>query len=412
MAKKDEATTRKHPVGRDLSRILQDDPRLNGVDGRCVYIGARIPLAAVDVLPQPQQTFEQIEELAEDIASKNLLNPPVVAEFGRSACQKYLNVINALWKTNFQISDLTKTTHEGKKRWFILLAGERRFRACQYLWQNGCENCQARFDKEPEGRCFRRHFGSAKIDVRLCQDITPISALFLQFSENTHMRVPPHQEAQAYMQLFSLLRQVDEKYPLARFARNVGRSPEAIRNALRFCELPIRIQRMVEKGMIIYGIAVEIARLSEQDDQKDHELDWWATRAITGRCKVGDFRSLINQHLLERRSGQRSLMAMMEEAQRADLRRSHIKRAVESQTLNALHGFCAYFAKISRLYQEGKIGQADSPFSTASVANIFSRLLETQTRLIPILLESLPKKEAERILAMISKLRATTSIEG
>ena len=396
----------KRPLRRNtLDRLLQDDPRLKGSNRNCFYRGERISLSSVNVLPQPRQTFEYIDDLAEDIARKNLLNPPVVAEFGRSTCQQYLDVINVLWKTDFQISDLTVSKYQGKMRWFVLLAGERRFRACRHLWQNGCETCREKHGQEPEGRCFRRHFGSSKIDVRLCQEIAPISALFLQFSENTHMRVPPHEEAQAYIQLLKLLRQVDDKYPLARFARNVGRSPEAIRNAVRFCELPIKTQQMVEKGIVVYGIAVEIARLMELDGLKEHELEWWVARAVTGRYKVSEFREVTNHHLAERRSGQGSLLEMMEDAQKGDLHRRQIKRVVESQTLLALHAFCGYLAKICRLCQEGKLGRQDSLFSMPSITKIFIKLLETQVQLLPLLLESLTENESNKIARLIDQLK-------
>jgi len=391
--------------GDALARLLQDDPRLKGFNRNCLYKGERIPLSSVNVLPQPRQTFEYIDDLAEDIARKNLLNPPVVAEFGRSTCQQYLDVINVLWKTDFQISGLTASKYQGKMRWFVLLAGERRFRACRHLWQNGCEACREKHGQEPEGRCFRRHFGSSKIDIRLCQEIAPISALFLQFSENTHMRVPPHEEAQAYIQLLKLLRQVDDKYPLARFARNVGRSPEAIRNAVRFCELPIKTQQMVEKEIVVYGIAVEIARLMELDGLKEHELDWWVARAVTGNYKVSDFHKLINQYLAERQSGQKSLLEMMGEAQKADMKKQQIKRIVEQQTLLALHAFCGYFSKICRLYQEGKLGKAGSLFSMPSITKIFIRLLETEVQLLPLFLESLPQRESRQIKQLIEQLK-------
>lgn len=171
--------------------------------------------------------------------------------------------MNRLWHTAFGIDQLHSTANGTRRKYHVLIAGERRYRALSLLWKEGCAECHDEYGKEPAGTCFKRHFhkGNDRVEVRLCVNAPPLPTLFLQLSENTHMAVPPYEEAQAYILLFRLVRQADEKFSVAQFASRVGRSPETVRNALRFSELPVGVRVYVEKGAIRYGIGIELTRL-------------------------------------------------------------------------------------------------------------------------------------------------------
>jgi hypothetical protein len=354
------------------------------------YQGARIPLDVINVLLQPRRTFEEIETLAEDIATKNLMHPLLVARFNPERCQRYLEVINLLWGTTYQITELVSVLERDEETFYILLAGERRLRACKYLQEVGCEYCREKFGP---GGCYKRHFGDQRVDVRLCVDISPLEALFIQASENIHMRVPPHEEARFYSELFHLVKQVKPDYPLSQFARQVGRSPETVREAIRFCLLPKEIQDFVAKGQISYGIACEIARLHTQLDMDERALRWWALRAITGNYKVPEFREMVSKFLQEHNSGQISLFGEAEEKQ---LRRFYFRRVVERQFIMAIWNFIYYFTRVLFLFQTGKLGKKDSPFSEKSPLRIYRKLIEIAENLLPHFWDLLRKEEREK----------------
>lgn len=356
------------------------------------FFGKRVPLHLINVLTQPRKTFEEIEILAEDIVRRNLLHPLIVVCFENEHCQEYLEVLNLLWQTNYQANDLLSATEESAKSFYILLAGERRYRACRYLQEVGCESCRREFG---QGGCYERHFGDECIDVRLCINVSPLEALFIQTSENIHMRVSPHEEARFYNQLFQLVREAEPTYPLSRFAREVGRSEEKIREAVKFCLLPPEIQVFVEKGQLPYGIACEIARLHNLGFN-EKKLEWWVMRALTGNYKISEFRELVTNYLRTHNSSQTSLFEIFSQEQRKQLEAPHFRQVVERRIVMALWSWIYYFSRVNTLFLEGKIGKKDSPFSERSPLRIFRRLIEEEKRLLPHLQTFLPGKEYEK----------------
>lgn len=357
---------------------------LGGDDYRPHYMGTQVRLHDLNILRQPRQTFESIPELALDIAQKGILNPPTVACFSKEQAARYVEALNLLWRTTFTTTDLRPADDD---QYYILLAGERRTRACKLLWENGCMECieQAQGDKRrlKPGDCFKRHFETEAdmLDIRLCRDIPPISALFLQLSENTHMQVPPHEEAQAYALLYNLCKQADAEFSVSKFARRVGRSPETIRHALRFVELPTQIRTFVEQRLLPYGIAIELTRLS-QVGLDEHELLTWTNRALVDHIRVSDFHERISRFLQNRNSGQVSLFEFSQEelaAQERDARR----KTVEANIVKALWALFSYFQRLRVLFAEGAIGKEDSPFSAGSPNRILQRVVALERELIP-----------------------------
>ncbi len=292
----------------------------------------------------------------------------------------------------------------------VLLAGERRYRALSLLWREGCSKCREEYGRELKGRCFRRHFGRQNdtIEARISTSIIPLHALFLQLSENTHMAVPPHEEAHAYTLLFRLIRHGNADFTLAAFARSVGRSPETIRNALRFSSLPAGIQRSVEKGYIPYGIALELTRL-DVAHVKRSVLDYWESRAITERHTVEQFGELVTKYLENLREPTGNLFAVMSEEERRIAQRLHVKRTVARETIQATWSWIRYFRRMLRLFHEGSIGYEDSPYSVRSPVRVTLALIAELEALIPHLRHVLRLKRfdaprATKTLAETKKL--------
>jgi hypothetical protein len=369
------------------------------------YAGAHIPLASINVLPQPRQTFENIDHLAQNIAKNNLLHPLIVAKFPRKGAQAYLDSINQMWERDHDLTELSPTTEEGEDTYYILLAGERRFRACRHLNTVGCFECQEEYGAGP---CYERHFGNNGVDVRLAQDIEPIQAILIQASENIHMRVPTHQEAHFYYLLYRTLSESEPNYPVTRFAREVGRSPDTIRSAIKYCLLPKDIQKYVEDGLIPYGVAGEIARLKSELSLEDEELTSWAVSAVVNNNRVPEFRDKVTNHINQQQSGQ-GMLAIFSVNQEEEMKRRARKDTIAKEITNVLWGNIAYFKRILKLFETGVLGSEDSPFSTGSPVRIYKALIDIEQDLLPHMRGLLTQAEQDHAESV---LRATQDILG
>ena len=366
------------------------------------YEGANIPIHKLNVLPQPRQTFEEIEFLAEDIARKKFLNPPTVADFDRDSCERYISVINLLWGTQFQITELVSLEIGSEQHYYVLLAGERRFRACVHLWDVGCYTCIEKFGEQKDGSCFRRHFKGVEMEVRLCLNIPPRNALRLQFSENIHMRVPAHQEARAYTQFYRIEKEADPNLSMVDFAREVGRSPETVRGALRFCSLPQVIQDAVEDGAIVYGIALELARLQEDGVAEEILINRWFHEAVAKQYNVPDFHVLITNHLEERHSPQMSMSQLFGEGQEQQLHRLRIRQVVGRHLVGGVHLVLQYLGILERHILEGKVKNRgvlsieEVVYSEGSPIRVIDKLIRRLEALIPHLEGLVSSRRRER----------------
>lgn len=307
------------------------------------YVPGWLPLSLVNVLAQPRKTFEGVSELANDIAEKGVFNPPTVACLSPEQAIVHLTAVGVLYETSYRLEDLVPFEAAHGRVYYILLAGERRFRAHRHIWEKGCDVCRDQYGEESPGVCFGRHVQDQKMEVRLCLGINVLRALFLQLSENTHVSVPPHEEADAYAKLFRLLRHHDSTYPLAQFARKVGRGSETIRRALKYVELPQAIRQLVERkdgARFPYGAAIELARLRDALEETkdaahaltDEDLLIEARVFFARGQNLESFRKYVQARIENARSGQLGLFGMPspEEARRE--KRKLIRReAVRTQ---------------------------------------------------------------------------------
>jgi hypothetical protein len=372
------------------------------------YIPSEIEIFSIIVLPQPRQKFENIPELGNDLAQKGLLHPPTIAEFTENGFWQYLRTINQLWGTRFRLKQFRSQTIKGRNRYYVLLAGERRLRACKYLWETGCEVCRETNFKLKPGECFRKHFRKEKIRINLCRGISALPALFLQLSENTHMAIPPEDEAYVYDMLFRLIKGINTTYTLKHFALQVGRSPQTVSNALRYCRLPASIQRAVKTGLIPYGIAIELARLQQNGETLAQIKSWWFKNALVKNYKVTDFHGLVSKHLRNLNSGQIELLGIFEAEQLKARQKARIRATVEKNCIRALWVELHYIRNVIKLFQQGLLGLPDSPFSERSPLRVFEALIAQLEILHGHLQKILKQKSWQKAQKQIFKADAIT----
>lgn len=337
--------------------------------------------------------------MAVDIALNGLLEPPVVAKLSREGCANYLAVMNRLWKTDYQIKDLVSVSDEdGQERFHILIAGERRLRALRLLQTVGYEAYIKEF--EPN-KFYEAFFGHGIIDVRFCIDIPPFEAIFRQSSENNHIRVPAHEEARFYYDLFTLIREVDPDYPKRKFAQKVGRSLDIINNAIKFCGLPPKIQGFVESRKLSYGIACGVARLQSELNLGEEELQWWAMRAMLSDMRVPEFLQMVSEYIFNSQNGQTE-MALFTDREREEMKRAFFREIVAKRFIQSLWKRIAYWKKVIALFEDGELGQEDSPFSEGSPARLYRAEIALLKGVLPHLARFITRKVQEEAFVILS----------
>ena len=337
----------------------------------------RVDIRSLIIFPQPREIFDEIESLKEGIEENQLFSVPIVALLGREAFGEYIVTINELWGTAFKVGDFSPLK-DGK--YHVLIADERRTRAWRALAEEGK--------------------ASWSYIAHIRKDIAVIAALNIQFAENTHRRVSPDRKAYSYNEFFRVLKKRHPEITLAKFARALGRSSEAVRSALRFCELPESVRTMVEKKHLRYSIAVELWRL-QQNKVSEEEIKRWMFRAVIEKRTGEEFRKMISDYLFVRGQGQTSLLEAMSSEQEELLHKRHRRKVVEGNLVPIHSEQRRYFEKVESLISEGLLGNDDSPYSSGSPARRLKSLVETIRKLLPhldALASSKRRPEMEEIL--------------
>lgn len=225
-----------------------------------------ISIEDICILLQPRITFDPttIRAMAESIANHGLIQPITVAYYReKSDAEKHATLIEQVRGRPVDRTGLRESADGG---YYILIAGNRRVLAMLSLWNRGCDVCIEEGRQKVPGDCYRFHnerdADRAMIRAQVIEDGNQVSALMMQLVENIHERVPPHEEACAYADMYRFLCSIFSKLTQKVFASYVGRSPSTIAHALRFAELPQAVHALVAKGLIPYLIGVELAQLA------------------------------------------------------------------------------------------------------------------------------------------------------
>ena len=352
----------------------------------------RVSVWRINILPQMRKTFDRTEqrELSDSIAQKGVLNAPIVALFNREELEGYLSIINRLWKRTLTPNSFNFSKIDGQKCWYVLLAGERRTRSYREQVKKGVH---------------RRH-----MQVVVHEHIVPFDAVEIQFTENNHRRVLPHEDAHAFAQYWSLLVERTGTVPrLTDFARRVGRGVEAVKAGLLFVGLPDIIRQAVmgnwgeevpnaklfrkERLRLPYGIAVGLAQRQAAGVPEEQLLQQMAT-AVINKTRVEDFREQTRKFVGNRAQ---SMLDLMSETAEVEAARRFRRRTVEAGVSRALIAEEIWFAKVLQLYETGLLGKEYSPFADQSVRNRLVRIAELYENIFKLMYKRPSKQALERL---------------
>ncbi|MDO8499019.1 MAG: hypothetical protein Q7S44_04510 [bacterium] len=381
------------------------------------FVNTRISLGDINVLPQPRKTFEGLDILAQDIARNGLVYNLFVAQQTEESCVEYLNYINNVRKTEVNVGDLVHKNVGSKRIYYLLIDGETRFRAIKWLRENGCAECVEKHG--PGGcNCYSRHFTDNLVDARLATGMSPQEAIRLQYSANIHTKVPPYEEARDLYEFWNVRRRIDPRLSKAEFAREVGRSPQTIRDALKFCLLPDNIQELVTNKRLHYGIACELTRLQESS-LPEEELLIWAVRGIIGSQKLAEFRQRVSQYLEERKNGQLSLLDLFDTNYQRQLERRNRRLVVGEKMVRGVHEVARYWKIILdsigvKLIEADVIpfDHIDDTYSLGSPLRVYRKFVELEAEVLALLRGRLPLhvvKQAEKVILQTQQTLNTTS---
>lgn len=367
-----------------------------------------LPLDCINLLEQMRKTYDEIAELADDLADKGMRFPVEVGYFSRTRALAHLRVVNQVWDAAYSLKDLVRLP--GKtERYAILISGHRRTLAQLHLWHRGCSSCLERFGQEAPGTCYARHCAPTRLRLGLVKckaydKIPPFNAMLLQSTENIHKYVPAHEQAEFYDRLFRVKQMLEPDYPLARFAREMGCSgTEPIRRARRYCRLPAVFREDVEQGRYSYGVALELGRMQEKLGLDGPTMVGERERVITQKLTVKQLRRTVDELVNRSLAGESSMFGLGAVAQ---AERTHRRSVFERRTVSALHGYAVYLQRCQPLLATGAMGPKGEYLDT-STRRIVMENVKALEAILPDL--RLKRAEVERVRAVALEVRELIS---
>lgn len=359
---------------------------------------------AITVVPQSRQEFEKVElvRIADSIARTGLINEMDVLRFKKEEFKKYVRTISRLWIGRFSKTALKKLIINAKKTNIVLVAGQRRLESIYLLYNEGCTDCKTKSLEEGRnllaGECFFNHFSSKKLDVKLLKNMSFEKAIQIQIEENIHEKLKPWEEAQNLRELFMFKKQeqkrLGQNLTIATFAKNIKRSPETIKKAIFYCELPFKIKKLVEERKISYGIAIELHRLFE-DKMDENGLLRWVLESKIRREKPEDLKVRINSYFASKQ--QLSLVDMMNVNQISFS--DSLKNRLHFDTMRLSRDWTNYFKnliEIFEIYNEGRKNKA-TKFSIGGQIDLFEDIVSLLPKILTMVSSDLSNVKFSQI---------------
>lgn len=355
-----------------------------------------LPLNDIIVLTQHRKTFvkNDIRNLADNIARTFLMDPITVIAFRKKEAQEYVELINEIFEANHRLEDLPISKD---KTYPVLGSGNNRLLSHELLWKEGCSVCLKKFGPETPGSCYQRHFppekSKGKIETRLIYNVPAIMAIDMQFSGNSYVPPPEIETIKGLSSYFLIKKRLNPDITIAKFAKSVGKSSDAISTYLDVCNLPEDIYKFFADKHIPLGIAAELAFL-QKNGEKD--LNHWLQLVLTKKnISISEFKKITRKYLATKNQ---TALELFDEKTAEEERRRNIRATVEKEMANGLHQTIAYTKKILQLYEENKLGTDKSPYAIGSPINLLQKQAYLATEnVIPHMERQLSQEKAKFI---------------
>lgn len=204
-----------------------------------VKIDNKLPIVLKQT--RTQMSAEGLEQLSSSIKDHGQQTPGIIFAFSEDQAERYLYSMNKLWHLSYELSEFDPVYIKEKNIFYylFLVAGHRRLEATKLV--NVKYTAQIFF-----GKSFK-------------------DAITAQYEENFHEEIPLYDLVNFVSFSWVASKEEDPKLTLKSFAKNIHKSPSWLSNALKFSELPLSIQDIVNEAElskgINYSIMIEFAKL-------------------------------------------------------------------------------------------------------------------------------------------------------
>lgn len=365
------------------------------------------------VLPQMRKNFdpEKVRELAYSIAANGMINSQIVAILPEKEFWSYVDYVSKVWKVSITQEDRARLKKQKHGHNFhVIVAGERRLRALNILWNEGCLACREKNNGKPvtHGKCWKKHFGTEKIKVLVPKTKDHRKLLATQLAENVYDRPLPHEEAEAVAQLTVFMKSEDPKVSYANIAKRIGRTAELVSRSMAFYTLPHSIRLLVREKRIKYGVAVELARLQKEAKYTDEQLLIEANLSVINKqyAKVGEFTKHVSGLILEYQRNQLAgdnLLQMFTQT----TPEGRIKAAISPQTVLLARTLVSYFSRAVDLWEHPEMLPvvAGRKLTIGGLIEDYEKIIHMLEKAIPYVEQAVTIEEAVRIRTGIRELK-------
>ena len=351
-------------------------------------------------------------DLIESILAKGQKVPGLALALNPRAAGRYLKEVNRLWGTNHALRKLKKVHFRDRdsEYYVILVYGHRRLKACQ-----GAEK------RLQEGEKSEFFDGTYRCDINF--GLSFENAFSIQLLENLYVPPPKHEEIAAMWRFWRYLRGTNPELTVSAFAKQTGRRSGAVRDMLRFCNLPDSVQKKIQPdipgGKASYSLLKEVARKAEAFDAygkpiAELELTSLVDFLIAKRVKASDYARQVSEEINHLNDQQSDMFEQMlseplspdvtRKVAAAEMVRSIVENIHYMATINSMMQTGA-FGGLSP-YVEGESGESISEFSPDSPARSALKMIGVLKGAVPNLAEMLRRdaKSDAKLMASLADL--------
>lgn len=324
-------------------------------------------------LTQVRKTYHIEHDLVPSFLARGQLSKGMVAVLDQEQAQVYVETVNQIFSSTHTLANLRPMYLDGELRYLVIFAGHRRHRTVLHLNRGIAEGIY-----EPS----ENFDGKYRADLHF--DITAKDAIELQFHENRYSSPLPQEEADAAWRYFRYLKAEEDLSP-GQFARRIGRTPEWIRSAFRFCALPESVQSYVvgdnpARITLPYTALVELARLVEgyrtitSSELSEQGMHAWVREAVAGQLKSTTFGRKVSNYLEDLRQQQLGQFSLFDLSESEEEHQRRIRRTVAKEMVPGLWRFMQYARQVERLRENGQLGGESylGPYTSAHELEQFS----------------------------------------